>query len=508
METTRILIVEGNPEPPSPLEASVRGGEEEFVARFFEDNALPALVFDPTGRLVRWNRACRALFPDPVAREALASRLALGDTGVTPLSEHARGAQHTEIAPFAWNLGNADQESDRRYFRGTAFPLALSGDSPPHLCAVLQDVTAEETARRERDSHSALSLQWLDAADAAVFFVGADRTVRFANRRSTDFFGPETRGLVGEPVERLVQELACRVRQPGEFAARCRKLYSDPLVESDDDIELLPPGPVHLRRKTSPVRDGSGQTLGRLEVYLDETDLVQHRRLLAAQNRELDAYASRLAHDLKTPLVSLRGFLDLLHRQHGPSLDTRGAMYLDKVRSSAAIVGEMVDGLRRLVAVGDELSPGASLAPLPVLQRVADELAEEAAQRGVALVLPSEAPLVRCDQTTLFQLLQNLLANAVHHSDPDKEARWVRVEIEQCGGEVEIRLLDNGVGLEPEELPEVFLPFRRGQRAGKPGLGLGLTISRRLAQICSGRIEASSRPGAGSTFCLFLPAPP
>jgi signal transduction histidine kinase len=387
-----------------------------------------------------------------------------------------------------------------------AFPIAVTGEAAPHLCIMIQDVTEQENARRERDEYAAILARLLDATDGAIFFVGADLRIRFANRLTESFFGISPHRIIGKPMPALLEELAGSTSDAATFLARTREMYEDLSLERDEDLDLQTPTRRHVHRKSGPVRDGAGRILGRIEVYTDQTEAVEKRQLLEAQNRELDAFASRLAHDLKTPLVSLKGFVDLLHRQHGPTLDDRGALYLDKVRSSAGILAEMVDGLRELVHASEAIADCPSLAPLPILRLVADALAPEAAERGVEVSLPPSSPEVCCDRAKLFQMFQNLLSNAIRHSDPEKAVRWVKVEIAETGPDVEIRLSDNGVGLEEEELPEIFQPFRRGRRAaGKPGMGLGLAITRRIVQVCNGRVEVRSRPGQGSTFSLFLP---
>jgi hypothetical protein len=239
---------------------------------------------------------------------------------------------------------------------------------------------------------------------------------------------------------------------------------------------------------------------------MDETEAVEKRRLLELQNRELDAFASRLAHDLKTPLVSLKGFVDLFHRQYIQVLDDRAVLFLDKVRSSASILGEMVDGLRDLAHASDDLPCAGCLDPLPTVRLVADALAAEAAERGVEVEIPSSMPTVECDRARLYQITQNLLSNAIRHSDPAKPHRWTRVETREAGDEVAIVVSDNGVGIAPDEVSELFQPFRRGkQSAGRPGMGLGLAIVQRISQVCGGRVEAVSRPHEGSTFTVFLP---
>lgn len=487
---------------------------EAILESFLENNPYTILIFSPEGRAVRWNRALLRLethqedlarlresynpFSDPQLREA----------GVAPLLEKALWGQWVKIPPFAWDPSRAGLHGPQRLLRGVAFPIHVGGETKPHLCTMIQDVTDEEKARRERDEYDAILTRLLDATGAAIFFVTPDQKIRFANRQVERFFGVSPKRLIGGEASLAFREIASAAHLPDRFIERLQQLSGDAGQESEDRVDVAWPTPRHLRRHSGPVQDAGGRLLGRIDVYLDETEAVERSSLLEARNRELDAFASRLAHDLKTPLVSLKGFVDLLHRQYGQALDDRGALFLEKVRSSAAILGEMVDGLRELAHASDDVACSTTIDPLPILRLVADALAAEAAERGVEVILPPSCPDVLCDRARLFQLFQNLLSNAIRHCDPRKPARWVRIEVEDSPDEVALRVKDNGVGIEPEELPELFRPFRRGrQAAGKPGMGLGLAIVQRIVQVCRGRVEAVSEPGEGSTFTISLPRP-
>lgn len=380
---------------------------------------------------------------------------------------------------------------------------SVTGSETPPTGQAVGDPAAEDREHREC---AAILYRLMDLTEAAVFFVSTELRVRFLNRRAIELFGIEFDPQNERPAASLLEELTLLMARPQAFAARTLQLYDDLTIEVDEDVELSVPQRRLLRRKSGPVRDGEGVLLGRIEVYIDHTEAEDRRNLLEAQNRELDAFASRLAHDLKTPIVSLKGFADLLDRQCGAALDQRATLCLDKIRSSAAILGEMVDGIRSLVDASRQRDDSEAVDPLPVLRMVTEALAPEAAEGGVEISLPPAVPPVKGDRAKLFQMFQNLLANAILYRDDDKPVRWVLVEAAERNSEIELRVTDNGVGLDPDEAAEVFQPFRRGRRAaGKPGTGLGLAITQRVAQTCGGRIELRSNPGEGSSFSLFLP---
>ncbi|GAB4278802.1 MAG: hypothetical protein Kow0092_34600 [Deferrisomatales bacterium] len=482
---------------------------ETLLESFLENNPFAILICDEQGRVLRWNRTLTRMERHPEDLDRLREAYSpledpqLRRQGVAQLLDRAVGGQWVQIPPFLWDPEQSGFKGPPRILRGVAFPI---GQGTPHLCVMFQDVTAEETARRERDEYAAVLASLLNASGAAIFFVDTQLNVRFANRYVEEFFGVDPSAYVGRAKLDLAQVVSRATAAPEEFLARLAYLYENLEEESEEVIEVISPRARHLRRYSGPVRGSDGAVLGRIEVYLDETEAVERQRLLEKQNRELDAFASRLAHDLKTPLVSLKGFADLLDRHYGASLDARGHMYLDKVRSSAALLGEMVDGLRELAHAGEQSAARSVVDPLPIMRLVCETLGHEATRHGVEIHLPSEGAPVACDRAKLYQVLQNLVSNAIRYTDPAKPRRWVRMEAECGDREVAIHVWDNGVGMDETELREAFQPFRRGKQASHcPGMGLGLPIAQRIVQACNGTIRVESEPGQGTRFTVLLP---
>jgi signal transduction histidine kinase len=492
--------------------ARQRQRAEEMLENFVENNPFGILLLDPEGRVSRWNRALERMGEPPRALAEFLAGYRPGDdlqlrrAGVVEALARARTGQRVELPAFPWDPREAGLPCGRRFFQGVAFPVGPQGEEAAHLCVMIQDVTAAETARRERDEYAAVLSALFDASQTAIFFVDNQRNVRFANRRVREFFGLEPEACLGRAKLELAEGMARSVADPEGFLRRVQYLYEHPEVEAEDAVEILRPQHRHLRRHSGPVRGAGPTPLGRIEVYLDETAAVERQQLLEAENRELDAFASRLAHELKTPLVSLKGFADLLHRQHGGLLDQRGNLYVERVRASAGLLGEMVDGLRNLAHAGSFPETASPVELSPVLRLVCDSLESLARDNGVTVELRSRSGAVRCGRAPLFQILHNLLANAIRFADPDKELRWVRVEVAEEGPSVRVTVADNGIGMDEEDRECLFQPFRRGRNAeGTTGMGLGLAITRRLVHACGGAIRVESTPGEGSRFTVSLP---
>jgi signal transduction histidine kinase len=225
-------------------------------------------------------------------------------------------------------------------------------------------------------------------------------------------------------------------------------------------------------------------------------------RSSAAAEHERRFMVTAIAHDLRTPLFTLRGSLEALERGVGD------AGYLDRAQAKAAHLDRLVSDLftfSRLEYARDALA--CNEVDVGALARRAAEDAEPiAAARGCVLqVRGVENGLsVRGDADALLRVLTNLLDNAIRHGRG-------RVVLGACreNGAVRLEVADDGPGFAPEDLDHVFEPLFRSDRARAPrtgGTGLGLAIARRLARAHGGDVQAANDPGGGARATLTLPA--
>ncbi|HYV66491.1 MAG TPA: HAMP domain-containing sensor histidine kinase [Myxococcales bacterium] len=239
------------------------------------------------------------------------------------------------------------------------------------------------------------------------------------------------------------------------------------------------------------MREMYERMLGRMLQARD--DLLQ---LHAEQLRDLTALSGEIAHELKTPLSSIKGLtgLAILELQE----PVRAAERLEVLRKEA---------LRMQKLLEEFLDFSRPISPL-VLERIdALQIAEEvtvlfeglAHDRELTLSLSGSPAELRCDPRKIKQLLINLVQNAVEASAPGGE---MRIEVDGEGAEAKLRVLDRGRGLLPEVAQRVF---QAGVTTKERGSGLGLTIARSIAQQHGGRLSLGPRPGGGCIAELVLP---
>ncbi|HEX5166735.1 MAG TPA: ATP-binding protein [Thermomicrobiales bacterium] len=234
-------------------------------------------------------------------------------------------------------------------------------------------------------------------------------------------------------------------------------------------------------------------------MYIAVSRDVSERRALERMQQE---FISMVTHELKIPLTTMRGFVQLMLRRKQLSEPALRTMLAQADRLER-LINDLLDSAR-LEAGRLEIVP----------ERVdLIALARETAQAEVQLspthtirVLAPETRVVgRWDAGRLEQVFENLLTNAIKYS-PDGSEVIVRIEV--SGAEAIVTVTDQGSGIPPEQLPHLFSRFTRLHAAaasGTPGLGLGLYIARSLVEAHRGRIWVESEVGSGSTFGFALP---
>jgi PAS domain S-box-containing protein len=260
-------------------------------------------------------------------------------------------------------------------------------------------------------------------------------------------------------------------------------------------------------------RDGSSLRLAGVNFEVTERKraeaaLREQAAALADTARQKDEFLAMLGHELRNPLAPIRTALELLRRvgpQH--AMARRAWDVIDRQ------ITHMVRLLEDLLEVSRITSGRINLNIQEIdLRRIVTEAIEstrpliEARHHYLETVVPDRPLVVRGDGTRLVQVLVNLLNNAAKYTD---EGGTIRVVVDDRGGEAILRVIDNGAGISPRLLPKIFDLFTQDDRTldrAQGGLGLGLTLVRRLTELHGGSVEARSDGRAGgSEFIVRLP---
>jgi signal transduction histidine kinase len=213
-----------------------------------------------------------------------------------------------------------------------------------------------------------------------------------------------------------------------------------------------------------------------------------------------------VAHELRTPLSNIRGYLEAL--RDGVMEPT--APTLELIHSEAMLLNHLVDDLQELaLAEAGQVKLDLQWVDLgQIVSRATEAIRPQAEAKGIGLRtdLPDESPLVNVDRRRVGQVLANLLKNAVTHTPAGGE---IAVVAETNETEIEISVIDTGEGIPPEDLPRVFERFYRVDKSRSRemgGAGLGLAIAKHLVEAHGGGISVQSEPGTRTCFTFTIPS--
>ncbi len=259
----------------------------------------------------------------------------------------------------------------------------------------------------------------------------------------------------------------------------------------------------------SVVRDDDGQPLYFIAQIEDiserkrrEDELRRLNQQLQDSNEELEQFAAVVAHDLRSPLATVRGFLDLVLSRHGENLPGDAPEWIDRAHTNTESLLQTVEALLELARVGRQpLSTEA--VDLNVLVGGATEVLGPQLDDADAHLDVQRLPTVEADRAQLRLVFQNLLANALKFRHPRRRLSITITAVE--GDSVwELHVQDNGVGFGPDDAEVIFEPFMRTESGEQfDGAGIGLATCRRIIAGHGGSIRAEALdPGARFTFTL------
>ncbi len=232
-----------------------------------------------------------------------------------------------------------------------------------------------------------------------------------------------------------------------------------------------------------------------------EEKLKRSAEALSRTNAELRGFAHTASHDLKQPLLSISGFLDIIHHELGQEglLKDSIADFFGRVQGAAHRMSELIDSMLVYSRATSRETVFSIVDLNQLLDAVKDDL-HSAIQNSGATIESTPLPNVHGDFSQLACVLQNLIANSIKYAKAG-EAPLIRISASDEENVVRIVITDNGIGFDPGYASALFDAFRRLHEAGDhEGVGLGLAICRKYIERHGGEIGATGEPGVGATF--------
>nr|WP_314424527.1 aerobic respiration two-component sensor histidine kinase ArcB [uncultured Erwinia sp.] len=369
----------------------------------------------------------------------------------------------------------------------------------------------EEMARREQaqielEQQSTFLRSFLDASPDLVFYRNADQQFSGCNRAMELLTGKSEKQLIGlTPHDVYDDDAALKVLETDEKVFRHNvSLTYEQWLQYPDGRKAC----FEIRKV--PYYDRVGKRSGLMGFGRDITERKRYQDALENASREKTTFISTISHELRTPLNGIVGLSRILLDTH---LNQEQLKYLKTIHVSAITLGNIFNDViemdkieRRKVQLDNQPLDFTGL--LADLENLSGLLAEP---KGLKFILQPELPLphkIVADGTRLRQILWNLIGNAVKFTQRGEIVVRVGYRDEDC---LCFEVEDSGMGIPQDEQDKIFAMYYqvKDQRGGKPatGTGIGLAVSRRLAQAMGGDISVRSAQGQGSCFTLTLNAP-
>lgn len=402
--------------------------------------------------------------------------------------------------------------------REIAIEVSLSpvrGAKGPMVSAAIRDISE----RKRIEAQAKLNADRLASAvesiqDAFALFDSEHRLV-LCNSVYRRMFGDLLSGpLVGRTHDELLkawmQDLAFpsedeRARFQNERIAAWRDPKGAFDVRTRDGRRLR----VSDRRT---VEGGVVRTIWDLTVDMELAEALQDARATAeAASAAKSEFLSSMSHELRTPLNAILGFAQLLRRDKKSPISERHLERVDQILKGGEHLLRLIDDILDLSRIE---SGNISISTEPVdvtdvLESVRTTLEPIAARVGLTLeidAVPADIPLLSADRTRFVQILMNYGSNAIKYNRPHGKVRFT---VSKSDGElVRVTVTDTGMGIARDKQDKLFQPFQRaGQETGPiEGTGIGLVITKRLAELMRGAVGFRSTPGEGSQFWVDMPA--
>lgn len=362
---------------------------------------------------------------------------------------------------------------------------------------------------RERKMSEAKIRRAIDAASSAMVMIDEEGKIELVNEQANSMFGYDGNELIGDKIERLVPErhhrkhVVYRTSYQNSRNRRTMGAGRDLFGLKKDGTEF----PVEIG--LTPLDGADGRLIMATVIDIterreSEKNIRQKNEELQRLNHELTEFAYSASHDLKAPLSSIHGILEIseMDLESGDIAEVR--TNLSRARVLAQRLSGRIEDMLAL-ARADHLDDVMEDVSVPDLVREAAQAVQGQSSLNPSLTTSfAHSDPIRSVPARLNAILENLLANAFKYSDPDKPENRVHVKTWDEAGAMKLAVEDNGIGIPEDHLGKIFELFQRVANSSEPGSGLGLALVEKNLVHLGGSVEVISSP-EGSCFTISLP---
>jgi PAS domain S-box-containing protein len=354
----------------------------------------------------------------------------------------------------------------------------------------------------------------LNLTHDTIFVRDMSDVITYWNRGAEELYGWTAEQAVGKDSQQLLQaefplpleDVRAELLRTGRWEGELRKTKADGAS-------------VVVASRWSLGQDEAGHPLAILETNNDISErkrreeeirklndaLAQRTAELEASNKELEAFAYSVSHDLRAPLRHMLGFAELLRKNVGSLLDEKSTRYMKSILESAQKMGTLIDDLLAFSRIGRAETRQTLVSLQHLVQEVLSEMQPETEKRAIAWNIGT-LPDVYGDRSMLKLVLVNLIANAVKFTRTRPQAAIEVAALKRAEDGVVVFVKDNGVGFDMKYSHKLFGVFQRLHQASAfEGTGIGLATVQRIIHRHGGRVWAESFVDKGATFFFSVP---
>lgn len=414
------------------------------------------------------------------------------------ISEKAIGVISTQSYSI-----NAYTKDDLNLLIGIGNQVSIAIENSRLYTAIQQEIKERERAEMESQRERDFAVQIMDTLGQGVSVSMLDGVYEYVNPAYAQMLGYNPEDMIGEPSDRFAlpdeakkYKEERRLRQTGKATT-----YETHLKHKDGQT-------VHVLVTGVP-RYTDGRITGSIAAITDLTERIQtelEREKLISEleikNAELERFTYTVSHDLKSPIVTIGGFLGFLENDLQKENYEKIPHTISRIRKAAIKMEQLLNELLELSRIGRLVNPPKEV-PFKELISETLELADgQLRENQVEVKVEAEFPVVYVDRIRIVEVLQNLITNAAKFMG-DQKNPTIEIGVKVIEGDNVFFIKDNGIGIAPEFHDRIFGLFNKLDQFAE-GTGIGLALVKRIVEVHGGKIWVESELGKGATFYFTL----